>query len=243
MFHFIGEIFLRAFFASVAAMGTTALAVCGGVAAFLFILLRRLRFGLKEMARHWKETAKDGAIGALIWWGMVFCYQLFYRIPREITAQADHISAPPHLSTKSHLPPSWDDKFTKPFCYVMFETVRPQLIDGRFGFPLLVLSNVKRAWDGVAVRIRRPDQTQFLVNQEVGTLRLEGAVLNRLFFPDINQPYLVVVLTRSRPDYFYETLTLTQTNGGFEQQIQVYRVQQHGSPRLFFDSVARGRLP
>lgn len=243
MLSFLLEMCLRAFHLSVSAMGTSVLAVYGSIVVFGFVLFRRLRFGWGEMSRHWNETLKDGVVAALVWWGIIFCYQLFYRIPHEITVQADLISAPPHLSPKTSLPPGWSVKFMKPFCYVMFETFRPQVINGHVGFPLLVLSNVKRAWDGVAVRIRRPDQTQFLVNQEVGTLRLEGAILNQLFFPDVNQPYYVIVLTRSRPDYFYETLTLTQVSGRFEQQIQVYRVQQHGSPTLLFDSVTQGRLP
>jgi len=84
---------------------------------------------------------------------------------------------------------------------------------------------------------------EFLVNQEVGTLRLEGAILNQLFFPDFDRPYLVIVLTRSQHDYFFETLTLTQSNGSFEQQIQIYRSQRHGPPTLLFDSVAQERLP
>jgi hypothetical protein len=103
MFHFAWEMFLRAFFASVAAMGTTVLAVCGGIAAFLFVLFRRLRFGLKEMTRHWKDTAKDGVMAVVAWWGMVFCYQLFIKIPASIRYEADQVKPPNVLAPK---PPS-----------------------------------------------------------------------------------------------------------------------------------------
>jgi hypothetical protein len=251
MLSFALEMCLRAFLSSVSAMGTSVLAIYSGIAVFVFILLRRLsRSGWTEMRASLKEALKDGGIALLVWWGGVFCYQLFFSIPHEITVQAQNIVSPrtpPKTWPKPSLPQGWDVKFMRPFCYVLFDTLRPQSVNGRSAFPMRIWSDVDRSWDGVAVRIRRPEVDQFLFAQELGTLRRgysgSGTYLNLPFAPDFNQLYWVYILTSN--ENFKELLTITQANGHFEQQIQVYKLSglPGRGPILLFDSVAQGQLP
>ncbi len=254
MVSFLLELLGRAWPRFLSAIGTTGLGFfvttiaefCATLIVTYFVILAL--HGRAAMRQHAAQNLRVAITVFVIVFPILYTPIYYHQVVVErnrIIEESDKIKAP-HLRLPS-LPPHWNIKFMKPFCYVKFETVRsrfgPQLINGRWGFRLFVLSSTARPWDGVAVRIRRQDQMEFLVNQEVGTLRLEGAILNQLFFPDFDRPYLVIVLTRSQHDYFFETLTLTQSNGSFEQQIQIYRSQRHGPPTLLFDSVAQERLP
>jgi hypothetical protein len=254
MLSFLLELLKRAWPRFLSAIGTTGLGFfVSAIAEFaatlivtcIVIWISRGRAAMKEhIAQNVTVAAMVFVIVFLILYGPIFHHQVLLEKSR-IIEESDKIQVPhPRLPS---LPARWDARFMVPFCYVKLETVRPQfgpqLINGHWGFRLFVLSSTNRPWDGVAVRIRRQDRMGFLVNQEIGTLRLEGAILDQWFVPEVGQPYLVIVLTRSQYDYFFETLTLTQSNGSFEQQIQIYRSRLHGSPTLLFDSVAQGRLP
>jgi hypothetical protein len=254
MLSFPLELLERAWPGFLSAIGTTGLGFfINTIAEFfvtlgvthLVILVIRGRAAMKD------DAAQNLAVAVIVFvvafpilYGPIYYHRISIEKNR-IIEEAGKIKMP-HPRPPS-LPLHWDIKFIKPFCYVMFDTIRPQFkpqfINGRWAFHPFVLSSVNRHWDGVAVRIRRQDRTGFLLTQEIGTLRVEGFILDQIFSPELSVPYLVIILTASQQNYFQEILTFTESNGNLEQQIQIYRGQQHGPPILLFDSVAQGALP
>jgi hypothetical protein len=85
-------------------MGTTALAILGSILYPLADLLQELHLhGWSGMKHHWRERLKYSAAIAVSWWICLFCYHLFYKVPRDIRVQADN-SFPPSLSAPPKAP-------------------------------------------------------------------------------------------------------------------------------------------
>ena len=185
----IFELLKRAWPRFLFAIGTTGLGfflntiaqffVCLVLTYIVTILWSRKAVGSAAMKEQAVQTVKIAVVVFVIAFPVLYgpiYYRQEYLERSRIIEESENIKAP--RTQPPSKPPRWDVKFMQPFCYVKFETVMPrfvpQLTNGRWGFRLFVLSSVKRAWDGVAVRIRRQDRMEFLVNQEIGALRVEG---------------------------------------------------------------------
>jgi hypothetical protein len=84
-------------------MGTTTLAIGGSLVYPLTDLIRELRSsGWNGLKQHWKESLKYSAIIALCWWGLLFSYHLFYKVPEAIRTEAQNIKPP---AVSKHVPP------------------------------------------------------------------------------------------------------------------------------------------
>src|ERR1700730_1817984 len=95
MLAFIWELCVRAWTSSVASMGTTTLAIGGGLIYPLADLISELRQrGLAAMNQHWKNRLKISVFIAVVWWSILFSYHLFYRVPQHIRAQALNVVVP-----------------------------------------------------------------------------------------------------------------------------------------------------
>jgi len=86
------EIAKRAAQSLLDAMGTTALAwtiefLVLPILVFLFMVAR---LGLTQMRQHWKENLKDIAVVTAGVWVLLYCYQLFYKVPHEISQAAQN---------------------------------------------------------------------------------------------------------------------------------------------------------
>jgi hypothetical protein len=104
MLAFPWELCKLALGSSVASAGTTILGICGTIAYPIADLIRELwRNGLFGMGQHWRERLKFSFIIGVVWWSLLFCYQLFYAVPHKIRTQAMHISAP--RTTHPPVPP------------------------------------------------------------------------------------------------------------------------------------------
>ncbi len=91
MLSFLLELIERAWDSSVASMGTTTLAIGGSLVYPLGDLIRERRaLGWNGLQKHWKERLKYSAIIAICWWGLLFSYHLFYKVPQEIRTTASH---------------------------------------------------------------------------------------------------------------------------------------------------------
>ncbi len=111
----------RAWSYSVAAMGTSTLAVSCGVLYFVINLWRDL--GKHEWRQHWRERLITSAVIPLCVWTLVFAYQLFIGIPHKIRGKADSANLRPasvptqgrrHGVDVPSLPSSWDRKANQP---------------------------------------------------------------------------------------------------------------------------------
>src|SRR5260370_29038737 len=163
MLSFPLELLERAWPRFLSAIGTTGLgffvsAIAEFVATLIVTCIVIWIFrGRAAMKQHTAQNVTVAAIAFVIvfpiLYGPIFYHQISLEKSR-IIEESDKIKAP--SPRPPSLPPRWDLKFMKPFCYVMFETFRPQFkpqfINGRWGFRLFVLSSVDRAWDCVAVR-------------------------------------------------------------------------------------------
>ena len=110
---FLCELIQRAWSSSVTSMGTTTLAIVGLLVYPLAALIRVLRSsGWNGLRQHWKEQLKYSAIVATCWWGVLFSYQLFHKVPKAIRIEAQNIKAPvmPTIITRVPLPSFWDAK-------------------------------------------------------------------------------------------------------------------------------------
>jgi hypothetical protein len=111
---FVFELCQKALQSLLASMGTTALAVIVGLVVIpgIFLLQKLLRDGGREVIAHWKENIRDGAIATTIVWLLLFSYHLLYKMPREITLEADrqHNPGPKLLG----VPGGWDAKSPYP---------------------------------------------------------------------------------------------------------------------------------
>jgi len=254
MFSFPLELLERAWPRFLSAIGTTGLGFFISAIEEFFvtlILTHIVILAIRGSAAMRHHAAQNLTIGLIVFviafpilWGPAYYHQLTLA-KDKILEESNKIVIP--LPRPPSLPANWNVKFMQPFCYVLadFNPLRLREINGRIAFPLRVWSDVVNAWHGVHVRVRRPDRLEYLVDEEVGTLRRgysgSGTYLNQLAVLDFDQPYWVIILTED--ENFQEVLTVSQTNGHLEEQIQIYRFQEHGSPILLFDSVAQGRLP
>jgi hypothetical protein len=96
MSQFLFELCLRALDAAVAAMSTSYLAL---LVAVLFALGS---FFYQHRGEGWKNVRGNlfralsyGAVFWFSWWGLLFGYYLFYKIPHEINQTSRHILSPP----------------------------------------------------------------------------------------------------------------------------------------------------
>jgi hypothetical protein len=111
---FICHLLRLAWDSSVASMGTTTLAVSGSLLYPLIRLIQELNSsGWNGLKQHWKEQLKTTAIIALSWWGILFAYHLFYKVPHTIRNEAERIK-PPITYKAIGLPSSWDFKTVWP---------------------------------------------------------------------------------------------------------------------------------
>src|ERR1700688_3474801 len=100
--HWLLELVQKAWTSSVSSMGTTGLAILGGMLYPVSDLVAEFqRHGFTGMTQHWKERLRTSAIIAVMWWGCLFCYHLFYRVPPGINYEAANIKLPA-LPTAPH---------------------------------------------------------------------------------------------------------------------------------------------
>jgi hypothetical protein len=109
VFSFLWELVKRAWDSSVASMGTTTLAVSAGVVFALYrALIEWRKNGWAGVKNHWGENLKYGLIMAMCWWGLLFSYHLFYRVPKSIRVTARK-TKPPSIRPIP-LPDGWDKR-------------------------------------------------------------------------------------------------------------------------------------
>jgi hypothetical protein len=97
-------------------MGTTTLAIGGSLLYPLADLIREQRAsGWTGLQKHWKDRLKYSAIIAVCWWGVLFSYHLFYKVPEAIRTEARNIKPPAMPVTMRHvpLPDFWDATTTR----------------------------------------------------------------------------------------------------------------------------------
>src|ERR1700693_3110456 len=94
---FVLELLGRAFKSLLASMGTTSLAVVVGfiLVPFIVLFLRAQRKGFSALMQHWRENLQDGAMAIGIVWVVLFAWHLFYKVPHEISVQANSARLPP----------------------------------------------------------------------------------------------------------------------------------------------------
>jgi hypothetical protein len=103
---FESELIQRAWSASVASMGTTGLAIGGGLLyplAGLGSEFRKRGWKLEVLTQHWKDRLRNGFLIALIWWSVLFSYQLS-AVSRQIRLQAEETVVP---SPNRPMPPNF----------------------------------------------------------------------------------------------------------------------------------------
>src|ERR1035437_6533151 len=92
--HFLMELLQRAWASSVASMGTTTLAILGGLLYPLLDIFAKLRSGgFSGMKRHWREWFRTSLAVAFCLWILLFGYHLFCKLPRQIYQEAEINSA------------------------------------------------------------------------------------------------------------------------------------------------------
>jgi hypothetical protein len=108
MFAFVAELLRRSSESLFAAMGTTLL---GGVIVPIVFALARLSWlwrkkGRRAAKKEWKTTLRFGFFIALGIWLLIFCMELFYQVPRQIYADAEH-AHPPRVIFPALPPPAF----------------------------------------------------------------------------------------------------------------------------------------
>jgi hypothetical protein len=95
-------------------MGTTTLAIGGLLVYPLADLIREFHaLGWDGLQKHWKERLKYSAIIAICWWGVLFSYHIFYKVPKAIKTEARNIKPPPPMKYHVSLPDFWDSTTTR----------------------------------------------------------------------------------------------------------------------------------
>lgn len=115
------ELVQRAWSSTVASMGTTSLAVSGALLyplSELYGAVRKNGWTRKVLSQHWRERLRNSVVIALVWWGILFSYHLFYKIPKAIRSQAANMTIPT-LRFPDNLPSNWDVRWSE-------QSARPQ---------------------------------------------------------------------------------------------------------------------
>jgi len=108
---FLLQLLQQAWFSSVTSMGTTTLAIIGGLlypVSDLFSDLRKNGWTLEIISQHWRTRLKNSVFIAIFWWAILFSFHLFYQVPQQIRSEAAHVSIPEELPPLP--PPNWYEK-------------------------------------------------------------------------------------------------------------------------------------
>jgi len=98
------ELLQRAWASSVSSMGTTTLAVGGTLLYPIVEIVRVYRnSGLEGLKKHWRQGFKHTFFIAVCWWAILFSYHLFFKIPHEISVEAE-ATRPPTILFSIKLP-------------------------------------------------------------------------------------------------------------------------------------------
>jgi len=112
---FILDLVRRAMLASVSSMGTTMLGIVGSLIYPLAFLIRKCGIeGLTGIRKVWAEQLRYSVLIATVWWGVLFSYQLLFRIPSQITAQSEREKVLPRHFPTPAIPLDWDRRYAAP---------------------------------------------------------------------------------------------------------------------------------
>lgn len=86
---------------SISSAGTTLLGITGTLVYPVADLVRDVsQNGWAAIGEHWRKRLKFSFIIGVVWWSLLFSYQLFYGVPHQINTSAERVRAP-----RSPVPP------------------------------------------------------------------------------------------------------------------------------------------